>query len=127
MINTITHFLSLQAASCAGGGGLLAFPHWYEYLPSAQDSLNNCIPQITALTDIWLIVAALIDILLRLASILAVGIIIYGGVQFIMSQGEPDKTAKARDTIFNALIGLAICVASTFLVGFLAQRFSGGS
>ena len=124
MIQLLTRF-ALEGAPCSlKGGSLLAFPHWYEYLPGVQDAAKGCIPQISALSDIWLIAAAVIDIMLRFASIFAVGIIVFGGVKYIMSQGEPDKTTQARDTIFNALIGLAICIAATFMVNFIAQRFN---
>jgi ABC-type nitrate/sulfonate/bicarbonate transport system permease component len=47
----------------------------------------------------------------------------YGGFQFVTSQGEPGKTAKARDTIVSALAGLAIAVVAAILVGFIAGRF----
>jgi hypothetical protein len=126
MLHFLTHF-ALDGAACdPSAGGFLAFPRWYQYLPGVKDAAGGCLPQITALTDIWLVVAAIIDILLRFASILAVGIIIYGGVKFIMSQGEPDQTKQARETIFNALIGLAIAVAASFVVSFVAGQFKGG-
>ena len=51
--------------------------------------------------------------------------VIYGGIEFIMSQGEPDKANKARGTVINALIGLVIAVAAATLVTFIAGRFNG--
>lgn len=95
------------------------FPTWYQYL-----TLNsNCQPTINSLSDIWLIVAAVIEILLRLASLVAVVFVIYGGIAFIVSQGSPDQTTKARTTIIDALIGLLISVSAAILVGFLAKSF----
>ena len=60
---------------------------------------------------------------LRLASIAAIAMVVYGGVQYIMSQDEPDKTKQARSTIINALIGLVVAVAATTLITFIAGRF----
>jgi len=125
MLNLLNTFAAQIVTPCdLKGGSFLSFPSWYKYLNGIEDTNKACIPQIKALTDIWLIVAAVLDILLRFASILAIVIIIYGGVRFIMSQGEPDQTAKARETIFNALIGLVISVVAAFVVNFVAGQFS---
>ena len=109
----ITHF----AAACKGGG-FLGFPHWYEYLPC-----NGGVPALTNINDVWLVVAAIIEILLRIAGIVAIVLVIYGGIQYTTSQGEPDKTTKARSTIINALTGLAIAILAASLVAFVAGRF----
>lgn len=107
---------------CPGPQLFDIFPTWYEYLPKTMTS-GTCQPAIHSLTDIWLIVAAIIEILLRLAALAAVVFIIYGGIMFTTSQGSPDQTAQARSTIINALIGLAFAVSAALLVGFLAEQF----
>jgi hypothetical protein len=117
----ITHLLTHFAA--CGGGSFLSFPHWYTYLGS-QTVNGICSPQIKSLNDIWLIVAAIIEILLRVAALIAVLFVILGGFSYITSQGEPSKTAQARDTIVSALGGLAISVVAAALVGFIAGRIS---
>lgn len=115
------------AASACSSGNFLSFPHWYEYLPcqtvSVKGQPTTYVPQLNKLTDVWLIVAAIIEILLRVAALAAVILVIYGGYQYMTSQGEPDKTTKARETIMNALIGLAIAVLAAGIVGFVAGRF----
>jgi ABC-type Fe3+ transport system permease subunit len=108
----LSHFAACQ------GGSFLGFPHWYEYLPC-----NGGAPGIRSINDIWLIVAAIIEIMLRIAGIVAVVLVIYGGIQYITSQGEPDKTTKARSTIINALTGLAIAILAASIVAFVAGRF----
>jgi hypothetical protein len=111
--------LSNFAAGCPGGGSFLGFPTWYEYLPYAK---GTCDRSLQNLSDIWLIIAAVIEIMLRIAAIVAVIFVIYGAISYVTSQGEPDKTAKARDTIVNALVGLAIAVTSAGIVAFIAGR-----
>jgi ABC-type Fe3+ transport system permease subunit len=115
------------AAAC-GGGSFLGFPHWYEYLQCQTISIKGqpttYAPQLTKLTDVWLIVAAVVEILLRIGALAAVVFVIYGGFQYMTSQGEPDKTSHARDTIVNALIGLTISVMAAAIVGFVAGRFN---
>jgi uncharacterized membrane protein (DUF373 family) len=69
-------------------------------------------------------VAAIIDILLRVAAIAAVVMLVYAGVQYIMSQGEPDKTKKALSSIINACVGLIIAMGAAAFVSFAAGRFN---
>jgi hypothetical protein len=119
----ITSLTQNFAAACnLKGGSFLSFPHWYEYLSGTTDA-TGCIPKITALGDIWLIVAAVVEILLRVAALAAVGLIIYGGIEFVVAQGEPDKATQARKTIVNALVGLVIAIAAATVVTFVAGSF----
>jgi hypothetical protein len=67
----------------------------------------------------WLVIAGLIDILLRIGALVAVGYFIYGAFRMVTSQGSPDAIKAARGTMTNALIGLVITVFATWLVGFL--------
>lgn len=121
MINAITNYFG---APCPGGG-FLGFPTWYKYLDGVTDPNNGiCSPQLASINDVWLVVAALIEILLRVAALLAVGFVIYGSVSYMTSQGEPDKTTKARHTIISAVVGLAIAIIAGVTVGFIAGRFN---
>lgn len=97
----------------------LGFPTWYTYLPKNGDGT----PEIKSLADIWLVVAAIIEILLRIAALAAIAFVIVGGVKYITSQGEPDAATKARSTLISALVGLAIAVLAATLVAYLAGRF----
>ncbi len=117
------------AAPCAGGS-FLGFPKWYKYLDGQNVTstvgpagASSCAPLISSLSDIWLIVAAVTEMLLRIGALFAVAVVIYGSVQFITSQGEPSKTQAARSTIINALIGLVITVSSATAVSFIAGSF----
>lgn len=117
MINLLQFF----GAPCAGGD-FLGFPKWYKYLDGTTTANGLCSPRLTGLSDIYLIVAAVIEVLLRISALLAVAYIIFGGIEYIMSQGEPEKTTKARKTITNALIGLFISIFAAATVAFFAGR-----
>jgi len=117
-VNLLINF----AAGCPGGG-LLGFPTWYKYLPPMYVD-GICSPQLNSLSAVWLIAAAIIEILLRVAALVAVAFVIYGGFQLITSQGDPNKTAQARSTIINALVGLAVAILSGVIIGFIAGRIS---
>jgi len=117
------------AATCSGANSspteFLGFPKWYEYLQQTSDPITHiCTPEINKLTDVWLILAAIIEIMLRVAALAAVILVIYGGVQYIVSQGEPDRIGKAKGTVLSALIGLVIAVTAAAVVAFIAGRVS---
>lgn len=124
------HFITMFAASCTPkGGSFLGFPTWYKYLggvssPNGAGNASVCLPKVGALSDIWLIVAAIVEMLLRVAGFAAIFFVIYGGIQYITSQGEPDKASRARATLLNALTGLVIAISATILVTFVAGRFN---
>lgn len=110
------------AAACQAPG-FFSFPTWYKYLDSFNDAAGNCTPRISGIADVWLIVAAIIEMLLRIGALAAVVFVLWGGIQFIISHGEPEKTSKAQSTIINALIGLVISVGAATVVSFVAGKF----
>jgi ABC-type Fe3+ transport system permease subunit len=116
MITLLTTF----AKSCSGSN-FLFFPHWYKYLDGTTDPATHaCSPAINSLSDVWLIVAAIIEILLRVAGIMAVAFVIYGGFQYATSEAEPDKLTRARHTLIHALVGLILAILSASIVNFIA-------
>jgi len=51
-----------------------------------------------------------------IAGFLAVFYLIYAGVQYITSNGVPDKAKAARGAIINAIIGIIVIVASYAII-----------
>ncbi len=95
---------------------------WYRYLPGQTDAFGKCVATLRDWNDLWLIGLAIMDSLLKVAGMVAIGFVIFGGFQYMTSSGEPDKTKKAKDTILNALIGLVIAILATALVSFIGAR-----
>jgi len=110
----------LFATACTSSN-FLGFPAWYEFLTCDNNGTGS--PDLSKITDVWAILAAVIDILLRLAALLAIGMIIYGGVTYMTSQGSSDKTSRARDTIIAAAVGLLICSIAIAVVHFVGGIF----
>lgn len=48
-------------------------------------------------------------------------IITIAGVQYIISQGDPQQTAKAKNTIIYAVIGLIVVVLAFSIVRFVVK------
>jgi len=133
MLNAIslTIWRVMAVTSCNPKGSFFGLPTWYKYLPGEQIDNNltgipgakTCSVVITRLSDVWLIGAAILELLLRLAALVAIGFVVWGGIQYILSQAEPQRTKAARETIINALIGLVIAVAASTIIAFVAGRF----
>jgi ABC-type Fe3+ transport system permease subunit len=115
----ITQF---AATNCDKSGNFFGFPTWYTYLHRTADPNNGlCTVQINGLNDVWLIVAAVIEIMLRVAALVAIAFVIYAGFTYVTSQGEPEPTGKAKNTLVNAVVGLAIAILSAAIVSFIAR------
>jgi hypothetical protein len=115
------------ASGCSQSSFFLGMPTWYEYLDIGPKNGDPCAivgPVDTNGNLDWSlaggrIALAIVDILLRLAGIIAVAFTIYGGVQYVMSEGDPEKAKKGRESVFNALIGLVVVLISTAAVNFI--------
>lgn len=51
--------------------------------------------------------------------IAAVGVIIFGGFRYTLSQGDPGKVKKAKDTIMYAIIGLIVVLSAFAITNFI--------
>lgn len=63
--------------------------------------------------NIWM---RAINTLLGLLGVFAVSVIIYGGVQFMVAGGDPDKAKKALKLLQYAVLGLVVIFAAWGLV-----------
>lgn len=67
-------------------------------------------------------VAQIMTVIFSIIGGVALIVIIISGFKFILSEGNPDKVAKARNTIVYAAIGLAVCVSASAIVNLIAGR-----
>ncbi len=124
----LLHFFAANPP-CQPKGSFFGLPTWYKYLPgqtvtNAITGVSECNVGLTAISQVWLIVAAVLELLLRVGALAALVMIVYAGIQFVQSEGQPDKTAKALSTIIYACVGLGITIAATTVITFVAGRFN---
>ncbi|HEX8762698.1 MAG TPA: hypothetical protein VF733_02950 [Candidatus Saccharimonadales bacterium] len=128
----LSQLLQSFAADCSARY-FLGLPSWDYYLIQAKRIVENSATGTCELTngfdwrdggDLVLILLGVLDILLRVAGIVAVAFIIYGGIQYITSDGAPDATKDAQQTIINALVGLVIALISAAAVSFIGNALS---
>jgi hypothetical protein len=107
----------------ATSADFLNFPRWSRGLDCDNDGhikINGGEPG----TIIFTIALNVIDIALRLAGIIAVGLVIWGGFHYTMSHGEPEQAKKSMNIIRSALIGLVISMIAAVVVSFIVWRLS---
>lgn len=145
MLNSIITLLSSKltffaAAPPPNNIGNSCIPHnldfiglkaWYYYLPKSDfDGCNirsfTFLPDSGGHSDFPLILLAVVDDLLTIVGVVAVGFVVVGAFRYVASQGDPEATAKAQSTIINALVGTAIAVVAAVFVNFLGQTLGGG-
>lgn len=125
LLSSLPQFLAAIPAKC--NNTFFGLPPWYKYLqldPSTCEVVNFELLGTGANSGLLLIALAIVDLLLRVAGIVAVAFVIWGGFNFITSQAEPDKLAQARHTIINALIGLGLAIMATSIVVFVGNRLA---
>lgn len=115
------HFMGLRA--------------WYDGLVT-EDENGNCeinYPDPSAedgqaVKDfIWTAVLNVVSMVLGIMGYLAIGFVIYGGIQYMTGQGDPQKVAKGKRTITNSVIGLVIVMSASIISGTIADIVSGAS
>lgn len=110
----------------------LSFPTWYKYLDKAPGSGGRCdiaVPKDdegnTRIDQVVTpVLLAVFEIILRIGGIAAVGFIIFGGFQYLISQGEPDRTKGAKNTILNAVIGLVVTLSASAIVNLIGRNIT---
>lgn len=78
----------------------------------------------TAEREVGGIANKVIDALLYAVGIIAVVMIIFGGVQMATSAGDAGKVTKAKNTILAAVIGLVIAVLAYAIVHFVLGKLT---
>ncbi len=106
------------AASCTTTG--LGLPGLYDNLPGGCGATGA---NFTTLSDIWIVIANVVRILVALSGALAVIFIIIGGIFYIISAGDPSQTKRAKEIIKQAITGLVIMIIAYPVITFISSRF----
>ncbi len=72
-------------------------------------------------------IGRLIKIILGLSGSVALLMFVWGGFQYLWSGGDDKKVAKGKDTLKNAVLGLAIIFLSYTAVDAIIQALAKGS
>lgn len=72
--------------------------------------------------DFPTIVGGVIKVLLGVLGVIFLILIVFSGVKWMTAAGEPADITKAKDTIRQAIIGLAITLAAYAITDFVVRR-----
>ena len=64
---------------------------------------------------VWVVVMNIIYDISLVAGLTATGFIIYGGLSYVMSEGDPNKAAKGKNIIQGAVIGLILTIFASVI------------
>lgn len=64
----------------------------------------------------------ILQLVIGIIAAVAVLFVVIGGFRFVISEGDPQSTAKARSTIVYAVVGLIIAVSAEALVTFVLGK-----
>lgn len=67
--------------------------------------------------------ASALNVVYFWAGVIAVIIIVIGGLLYVTSTGEPAKTKRAKDTILYAVVGLFVVIFAFVITQFVLGRF----
>lgn len=89
-----------------------------------EDGNLQCVAINTAIgsipTNPIAFIERLFSIVLSLAGVGALGLLIYGGYNYMVSRGDPEKIKGARETITSAIIGLLFIIFSLVILQVIA-------
>lgn len=85
---------------------------WDSCLENGDVATLGCIP---------IVIKDVITAALVFAGLVALILIIYSGIRYISSRGDPTKVEGAKKTLTYAIIGLVVIFLSFFIVNLISQ------
>ncbi len=70
-------------------------------------------------------VTGILNAVIAVLGLVAVIVIIIGGINYMTSSGDAGKVKKAKDTILYGVVGLVICVLAFAIVNFVISNILG--
>ena len=71
-------------------------------------------------------ITQILNAIIGALGIVAVVVMIIGGVQYMTSSGDAGKVKKAKDTILYGMIGLIVCALAFAIVNFVISTILAG-
>lgn len=118
-----------HADKCKDEGTFLTIPPWYAGVCKKDTSgaATNDVEITNPESDIARIALNVFSIVIYVISYIAVAMVIFGGIKYAISTGDPAKATAARQTIQNALIGLLLGLSALAIVKFVTSFILTGS
>jgi len=141
LVNSFVVLTAVAAPSVAFAANcekktFLGIKPWYHYLQLEERTIGGesfCEVSYPKSSDnkvdvsrtIILVSLAVIDILMGIAGLVAFIFIVVSGFKFVLAQGDTGKEKSARESLFNAVIGLVIALVAIGVVSFIGNTLKG--
>lgn len=112
-VTCTSHFMGLKA--------------WYDGLTDSSCNIQGPAPDASGANMrrfIWTIVMNVVSMVLGVVGYLAILMVVWGGYQYMMAQGDPGKLAKGKKTVTNSVVGLVIVMSASIISGAVADVIS---
>lgn len=107
--------MALGGGNC-GTGQILGFKPWFDGLCNESNEIEKPENDDEVVVFVWTIILNVLFDLTIAIGYIALGLVIYGGYLYIMSQGDPMRMARGKKTLTSAVIGAAIAMLASVLV-----------
>ena len=105
--------ISYAMASVLTGAPVVALAQGLQPVPNPGNTVGG--------NDLVGAIIGIINWLLILAALAAMIMLIYGGVQYIVSRGDEESASTAKNTILYAIIGLIVIGLAAVTVNFIVS------
>ena len=132
---SVALFATVPAGNVAAAGGpvgestcknhFLGLRAWYDGLTEADCSVKSPADDAETKIFVWTIVLNITSMILGIVGYLAIALVMWGGIQYMLAQGDPGKLAKGKKTITNAVIGIIITMSASIISGAVSEIVDG--
>lgn len=70
------------------------------------------------------VIGRIINILIGLIGLILFLFVLYGGIMWMIAQGDPTKIGKAQGIILNAVMGVIVVLAAYAITNFVITQFT---
>ena len=91
----------------------------------ALDGLNQVNPNGEDSPELTAVIQTILNAVYFIVGIVAVIMIILGGITYATSQGDPAKVKKGKDTILYGIVGLIIALMAFAITQFILNAMNG--
>ena len=114
---------STSGSNSGSSGGSITCPEGSLRAGKTVERVADCnVQEVKKENQLPQVAVTLIDVVLGALGIVAVAVVILGGIQYITSTGDPAKTRKAKDTILYGIIGLIVAFLAFAIVNFVIAK-----
>ncbi len=121
--NIITALVLVTGITLASGLVVSAAPvNVFDGNPACQTNSGSAICGNQSGDGLFGVLKNVINVLLVIGGIVSVIMIIVGGINFAVSNGDQAKIKKGRDTVLYSVIGLVVSLLAFAIVNFVIDR-----